>query len=287
MADKIFTDRESGTYGGLMLSLRKYRNRLEAHPGYQLNRKPREIDCVILDKLDAAEEMDNDIARCFRKHNIIELKNPREVLSVDTIWKVISYAAQYKSEETAEDPRPMQEITVTLLRAARPKKAFSQLKALGYDVKNAYPGIYYISGLVDIKMQVVVSSELEGDDFVPLRLQRRNASKEDYKKFLGNVTGTYEKSENDYVATVLSYGMYDSVEVLKELRKEGKDMSMYDAFLEVYKDELDKRQAEAVAQAEARGTAQGVAQGENARRKLQEENAMLKKELAAAKAALA
>ncbi len=77
----IFTDRESGTYGGLMLSLRKYSDRLEAYPGYQLNKKPRQIDCVIINKKDGSESMDLSIARIFSRHNIIELKNPFEALS--------------------------------------------------------------------------------------------------------------------------------------------------------------------------------------------------------------
>ena len=33
--------------------------------------------------------MDNDIARFFRRHNIIELKNPQEALNINVIWKVI------------------------------------------------------------------------------------------------------------------------------------------------------------------------------------------------------
>ena len=66
MSEKVFTDRESGTYGGLMLSLRKYLKRLEPHPGYKLNRKPREVDCLIIDKCDPCEPMDNDIARFFQ-----------------------------------------------------------------------------------------------------------------------------------------------------------------------------------------------------------------------------
>ncbi len=75
-AARLFTDRESGTYGGLMLSLRKYADRLEAHPGYQLNKKPRQIDCVIIDKKDGSEPMELSITKIFSRHNIIELKNP-------------------------------------------------------------------------------------------------------------------------------------------------------------------------------------------------------------------
>ncbi len=60
-----FTDRESGTYAGLMLSLHDYRDRLEVHTGFKLNRKPQELDCLMIDRLDDGEDMDNDIARFF------------------------------------------------------------------------------------------------------------------------------------------------------------------------------------------------------------------------------
>ena len=39
MESRPFTDRESGTYGGLMLSLRDFRDRLVSYPGFQLNMK--------------------------------------------------------------------------------------------------------------------------------------------------------------------------------------------------------------------------------------------------------
>ena len=68
---RSFTDRESGTYGGLVLCLREFRDRLDLHPSYQLNRKPREVDCLIIDKLDSGEKLDNSIARIFSKHNTL------------------------------------------------------------------------------------------------------------------------------------------------------------------------------------------------------------------------
>ena len=57
------------------------------------------MDVLLIDRLDDRQITDNDIARLFVKHNIVELKNPGETLDEDTIWKVISYAAQYKSQK--------------------------------------------------------------------------------------------------------------------------------------------------------------------------------------------
>ena len=110
---RLFTDRESGTFGGLMLSIRDYLDRLEVHTGFELNKKPREIDCLIIDKKDPSDVMDNDITLIFSRHNIVELKNPYETLSIATIWKVISYAAQYTSEKPGISNS---DVTITILR---------------------------------------------------------------------------------------------------------------------------------------------------------------------------
>ncbi len=265
MESRPFTDRESGTYGGLMLSLRDFRDSLVSYPGFQLNMKPREIDCLIIDKCDPDEPMDNDIARFFRKHNIIELKNPQEALNINTVWKVISYAAQYKSEGTSDDPRDASDITITILRAAKPKKALRQLKEGGYTIENAYPGIYYIGGMVDMRMQIVVSSELEGDDYVPLRIQRRNADRSDYRRFLENTDKVYTEDESDLVSMILENGLYGGrKEVVSMARK---NSVSYKIMREVLKDELEEREA------------RGEAKGEEERKKLQAENEKLKKEI--------
>ena len=271
-----FTDRESGTYAGLMLSLRKYADRLIPYPAYQLNKKPREIDCVIIDKTDSDEVLDNDIARIFAKHNIVELKNPYETLNVNTVWKVISYAAQYKSE--GNGIIRTSDVTITLLRAAKPTKALKDLAASGYRVQNSYPGIYYISGMVDFRTQIVVTRELEGDEFAPLRIQRKNADREDYRRFLKSITASVEASATGYIEMVLKYGIYDERTALRdameELTKEGTDMkkkmSMYDELMLFFKDDIDKQVAE--------GEARGEARGEAERKRLTQENARLQEE---------
>ena len=255
-----FTDRESGTYAGLMLTLRKHRNRLEPHPGYELNKKPRKIDILIIDRNDSEPITDNVIARIFTRHNIVELKGPREALSINTIWKVISYAAQYRSELDPKEHIENSDITITLLRAAKPRKVLTELTSAGHTVSNPYPGIYYITGMVPFKMQIVVTSELVGDDYVPLRIQKKGAKNEDYLLFADNIKHMYSADETSYVESVIRYGIYDEKNEIIELAEE--DHLMYDQLMELFKDDIDKKCAEARAEGEARGKAIGQAEGE-------------------------
>jgi len=251
--ERKFTDRETGTYSGLVLSLRKYRDRLEMNPHYQLNRKPREVDVLIIDRLDKDEVMDNDIARMFGRHNIVELKNPKEPLNMDTLWKSISYACQYKS-----DKRSGEDVTITILRAAKPVKL---LKELGekYIVKNEYPGIYYIEGIIDLKIQIVVTSKLEGDEFAPLRIQQRKVDENDIKIFNEQI-GDYDEQEKEYVEQILSYGLYGDYKagLMEEDGMNKVFMSMMESIraekreIEAEKNELEAKNNELMAENDAK-----------------------------------
>ena len=259
--EKRFTDRESGIYGGLMLSIRKYRDRLLVHHGYELNKKPREIDCLIIDRLDEEQPMDNAITAGFKKHNVVELKSPTEKLDINTLWKVVSYTTQYISDNgiSAKD------VTMTLIRAIRPNKTMEVLKGSGYSVEKSQPGVYRISGMIDIAIQIIVTKELEGDDFVPLRIQRKNADRSDYEKFANNVSLVYNKSEDEYVASIMKYGVYDDGAFdFKE------DSNMYTKFRDMMEE------------AEAKGRAEGEAD----RKRLEERVKTLEEQLRKVKVAV-
>ena len=284
-----FTDRESGIYGGLMLSIRKYRDRLEVHHGYELNKKPREIDCLIIEKLDVDQPMDNAITAGFRRHNVIEIKNPTETLNLSTVWRVISYTAQYISDNGI----PSEEVTMTLIRSSRPNKVIDGLKQSGYRVCQSQPGVYTVEGIVDLPLQIIVTKELVGDDYVPLRLQRKNADRSDYEKFVHSINSTYDKSEDEYVASIIKYGVYDEDAFDA---KEGSDM--YKKWMEMFKEDLEKAEekgrtegraegrAEGEAKGRAEGEAKGRAEGEAERKKLEDRIEKLEEQLRKVKVAV-
>jgi hypothetical protein len=114
-------------------------------------------------------------------------------------------------------------------------------------------------------LTIVVSSELEGDDYVPLRIQRRNADRSDYRRFLENTDKVYTEDESDLVSMILENGLYGGrMEVVSMARK---NSVSYKIMREVLKDELEEREA------------RGEAKGEVERKKLQAENEKLKKEI--------
>ena len=256
-------DRETPLYAGLILSLHKYKRRLKENRNFKLNTNPREIDVRIIDQLSGeAERMDNAIAYLFERHNIIELKNPNEPLNIDVIWKGISYAAQYKSrgiDDASEDKAqkvnaiPMEDITLTFLRLSKPEALFNELIQSGYKIEKKFPGVYYLSGLADIKMQIVVGRELEGDDFLPLRVQRKNLDEKDAAGFIKSVDKFLKEYDKKLFEAIFQISIKDNRPLYDKLRKEREGMC--NELWDFMKDEIDAAIQNAVQEAQKRSEA--------------------------------
>lgn len=251
------TDKESPTYAGLMLSLRDFRGRLVPERHFLLNTSPREIDVCLIDNLSPdAERMDNAIAYIFERHNLVELKNPNEQLNIDTFWKGISYAAQYKSlgsdklaNKQGVDAIPAKSVTFTFLRLSKPEVLLKwDLPKDGFSVTKAFPGVYHISGLPSIKMQIVVGKELEGDVFMPLRVQKENTNRADIEKLIEFMASIQKGTEDkEFVETVFRASFGANRSLYAKIREEMPEMC--DELREFMKDDFD---------AVARDTAQSM-----------------------------
>ena len=57
--------------------------------------------------------------------------------------------------------------------------AIDKIIKYGGAVDNKYPGIYYVSGLVNIPSQIIVQSELDSDLHATLKILSNDAKKED------------------------------------------------------------------------------------------------------------
>ena len=276
-----------------MFSIRDYKDRLSETRGIKLNSKSREIDVRIIDKHasaatskpeetaertertvaeSAGEEtaldknvcgrINNAIAYFFERHNLIELKKPRENLNIDVFWKGISYAAQYKSRgyddvsnEYGVNIRQMSDITLTFLRVTKPEKLLSYLLDHGYSISQQFPGVYYISGIAELKIQIVVGCELEGDEFIPLRVQKENASEEDIRKFIEICGGLTEQADKDMAENVMQISIANNQETYRKIVEETK---MSKALEVLMADKLAAREEEG----RAEGRNEGIAIGE-------------------------
>ena len=261
-------DWETANYEALMFSLRPYESKLSVTRNSKLNSKDREIDVRIITDLPELPESElkaklknHAIARAFKKHNIVELKNPGEALSINTFWKGISYAAQYKSDgkddstgETGVNSKPMSDITLTFLRVAKPIALFKYITEHGFSVEEStsFKGIYYVSGIPELLIQIVDTSELEGDEFVALRVQKKNAKEEDIRKFL-QLCREAENPADKYMAdTVLQVSIVNNKDTYEKILKEEEEMCQ--ALEELLKDRIETKTRASYEEGRAEGS---------------------------------
>ena len=236
-------DWESSAFGALLFGLEKYLGRLKITHGFKLNTEPREIDGLVIDKqYSSGKPFNNAIGAIFRRHNVFEFKNPFEALNIDTVCKVISYAMQYKSSGKHVDSIPLDEVTISILRVTKPQQLFKVLEKKGFGIEKKYQGVYYVIGMVCMPLQIVVGSELEGDEFLAFRVLKRKAKKEDIRRFVldfRSLKGRWKRVLTEAGHSILNASASANRETYKRLRKE--DSQMRDALAEIMADDIQKK----------------------------------------------
>ena len=114
------------------------------------------------------------IGRIFKRYNILEYKSPEKSHTVNSFFKVVSYAGLLQSNTQREQEIPPEEITITLIGDRYPRRLLAYLKRQHrIRIEQAYPGIYYVEGML-FPMQVVVQRELDKGENVWLSRLRQN-----------------------------------------------------------------------------------------------------------------
>lgn len=112
---------------------------------YNLNTKPLEIDLLIIKK-EKEISIQNEIGYFFRKYNILEYKAPGDHINIDSYYKAVAYGCLYKAYGDTVDGRKADDITVSLIRDAKPEGMLQYFTNSGTVIRNVKPGIYYLSG---------------------------------------------------------------------------------------------------------------------------------------------
>lgn len=108
-------------YAGIQIELEQEKDQLEFQNEYQLGTKPKVIDVLIINK-NTERPLRKNIARIFKKRNIIEYKGPIDYLSIDDFYTVYGYACFYKADAQLVDAIRIDEITLTFISSTYPRK---------------------------------------------------------------------------------------------------------------------------------------------------------------------
>ena len=201
---------------------------------YNLNTKPLEIDLLVIKK-EASVQIASEIGKLFKGHNIMEYKSPEDHLNIDTFYKTLAYACLYKSYGKAVDAVKAEDITISILREAKPIELFRYLEGHGCKVTKAYGGIYYVEGKTWFPTPVVVTGELNRDVHMWLKGLSGNLEKADIQKMMEARNHMTEKADRELADSVLEVSISANRRIVEELIG---DESMYEALMEIMEPKL-------------------------------------------------
>ena len=124
-------------FAGIQIELEEDADNLVFENEHQLGTKPMEIDVLIIKK-EKDRPVKKNIGRIFRKYNIVEYKSPEDHLDIDVFYKTGAYGSLYKSFGETVDERAADDITITIIRDAKPEGLFRYFKEHGIRMTNPY-----------------------------------------------------------------------------------------------------------------------------------------------------
>lgn len=274
--DKQTIDWHSGFYSATCFVFRN--EPYEFYKEYELNKKPIRIDVLIKAKAEAVPKA--EVAKLFRRINVIEYKNPTDTLNYIQYYKTVSYACLYIGNIDLKDNLRPDDVTVSIFRDSCPKKLFQQLRELGCAVTEYKPGIYYVTGNVLFSTQIVVISQLDGDEYLAFKALSDKLNVSDVEKIIEMTSQITDSMEKEYMDSVLQV----SVNVNRSLYAEVKEAKpfMCEALMDLFKDEIADKIKKATADKDAE-----IANKDTELANKDAENAALRAEIARLKAAKA
>ena len=236
-----------GFYGAAELEFISNKGDLEFQREFNLSKEPIRMDLLIIKKLSNVRT-ENEIGHIFRKFNVVEYKSNDDALSIDDYYKTVGYACLYKGLGETVDQIPANELTISIFRESYPREMFEAMKNLGLEIKERYPGIYYISGKQALfDTQVVVTKQLNRETHRTLRVLSKHVKEEDVRAFVEEAALISEPGDRNNVDAVLQVSVSANKEIYEAIRR--CDKVMCEALRELMKEDLEKREQETLLKA--------------------------------------
>lgn len=231
-----------GFYGAAELEFISNKGDLEFQREFNLSKEPIRMDLLIIKKLSNIRTK-NEIGHIFRKFNVVEYKSHDDALSIDDYYKTVGYACLYKGLGETVDQIPANELTISIFRESYPKEMFEAMKNLGLEIKERYPGIYYISGKQALfDTQVVVTKQLNRETHRTLRVLSKHVKEEDVRAFVEEAALISEPGDRNNVDAVLQVSVSANKEIYEAIRR--CDKVMCEALRELMKEDFEKQEQE-------------------------------------------
>lgn len=236
-----------GFYGAAELEFLSNKGDLEFQREFNLSKEPIRMDLLIIKKL-ANVRIENELGHIFKKYNVAEFKSPDDALSIDDYYKTVGYACLYKGLGETVDQIPANELTISIFRESYPREMFEAMKNLGMEIKEQYPGIYYISGKQALfDTQIVVTKQLDKETHRILRILSKHVREEDVRAFVEKAVQMSEPGDRNNVDAVLQVSVSANKEIFEAIRR--CDKVMCEALRELMKEDFEETKQETLLEA--------------------------------------
>ena len=237
------SDWHAGFEALLRIETYKYGAKIRLKTEEVLGEEPPRADYVILIE-DEETEFDKEIFKIFRKHNILEYKNPRDSLGETVIRKICGYANLYIGlAEREREIRP-DEVTISIFRAVKNPRFFKAMEKAGKLVADDIPGIYHVLGITDLPFQIVITSELRGEEYAAYRALTNKADEEDIERVIEAGGKAKDDTVREHYRVLLKLLVEKNPGVIETIRRES---DMADVLMEIVKDKVEEQVSNAEA----------------------------------------
>lgn len=235
-------------FAGIQIELEEEREKLIFENEHQLSTKPMEIDVLVIKK-HSDVQIQKNIGRIFRGHNIVEYKSPEDSFSINDFYKVYGYACFYKSDTETVDAIRVDDITITFVVKQFPREMLKKLqRTRNLQVVKFDEGIYHISGDI-FPIQIIHTAKLSKENNFWLRnLTNDLKAKEDAQNLLDRYN---ERQQENLYQSVMDVIVKANIELFEEVD------DMCDALMEIVKPKVDAKVKEATEKALEEGRIKG------------------------------
>lgn len=220
----------------MRLELIKDKDKLEYYMEYGLSTKALQIDLHVIKKA-RDEELENEIGRFFRAHNIIEYKSPEDDLDIDDFFKGIMYALLYKVSGRTTNAVYISDITVTFVRVRKPVKLIKELAKRDIFVERQTPGIYTVKWAFPCAVQILVTKEMNHKEHIWLTSLSDQIGGDEARDLIREMGKLTEKDDKEYADAVMQIAMEKNHVAFEEMKG---DLNMCKAFWELFQPEIQE-----------------------------------------------
>ena len=167
----------------------------------------------------------------------MEYKSPDDHLDIDTFFKTLAYANLYKSYGKTLDSIKADDVTISIIREAKPAGLFQYFKEHGYSISSPYRGIYYIEGPFPFPAQIVSTGELEEKSHTWLRDLSKRMDRESLRDLLEKICQITEKNDREMANSILEVSIEANQQMVEGLRG---DDSMFETLMEIMEPRIDE-----------------------------------------------